>query len=83
MGSLGSSLKAAAQAVWVCVIYVTAVYLAMPANHDPVELPAELVWPFRAAAFLGLILFWVVLGGAFVRLLRDVFAYSPVGRGLG
>jgi len=42
----------AATAVGVYVIYVTVVYLAMPANPDPVEMPPELVWPFRAIAFL-------------------------------
>lgn len=65
------------------VVYAVIVYVAMPANPDPVEMPAELVWPFRAVAFLGLILFWAVLGGAFGWLARDVSAPSPVGRGLG
>jgi hypothetical protein len=54
----------------------------MPANPDPVEMPPELVWPFRAVAFLGLILFWAALGGAFVWLLRDASTLSPVRRGL-
>jgi Probable cobalt transporter subunit (CbtA) len=60
------------------VIYVTVVYLVMPANPDPVELPAALVWWFRGVALLGLILFWVVLGGAFVWLLREAPTPSPV-----
>jgi hypothetical protein len=47
------------------VIYAVVVYVAMPANPDPVEMPGALVWPFRAIAFLGLMLFWAVLGGAF------------------
>jgi hypothetical protein len=72
----------AAMAVAVYVIYMTVVYLAMPANPDPVEMPPELVWPFRAVAFLGLILFWAALGGAFVWLLRDASTLSPVRRGL-
>jgi Probable cobalt transporter subunit (CbtA) len=72
----------AAMAVAVYVIYVTVVYLAMPANPDPVEMPAELVWPFRAAAFLGPGLFWAALGGAFIWLLRDASTPSPVRRGL-
>ena len=72
----------AAIAVGVYVIYVTVVYLAMPANPDPVEMPPELVWPFRAIAFLGLILFWAALGGAFVWLLRNASTPSPVRKGL-
>jgi Probable cobalt transporter subunit (CbtA) len=47
------------------IVYAVVVYVAMPANPDPVEMPGELVWPFRAIAFLGLILFWAALGGAF------------------
>lgn len=61
---------------------MTVVYLAMPANPDPVEMPPELVWLFRAVAFLGLILFWAALGGAFIWLLRDASTPSPVRRGL-
>jgi hypothetical protein len=64
------------------VIYVTGVYLVMPANRDPVKLPAELVWWFRVVALLGLILFWVALGGGFVWLLREAPTPSPVRRGL-
>jgi Probable cobalt transporter subunit (CbtA) len=67
----------------VYVIYVTILCVAMPENPDPVEMPAELVWSFRAIAFLGLVLFWVVLGGAFAWLLRDASAPSPAGRELG
>jgi hypothetical protein len=70
-------------AVAVYVVYIVVVYLVMPANPDPVEMPAELVWPFRVVAFLGLILFWTVLGGVFVWWLRDAPAPAPVGKGLG
>jgi NADH:ubiquinone oxidoreductase subunit 6 (subunit J) len=66
----------------VYVIYVTVVYLAMLANPDPVEMPPELVWPFPAVAFLGLILFCAALGGAFVWLLRAASTPSRVKRGL-
>lgn len=65
------------------IVYVGIVYLAMPRNPDPVEMPAELVWPFRAVAFLGQMLFWAVLGGFFVWLLGGVSAPSPAGQGLG
>jgi hypothetical protein len=63
-GSTGRTRGALAVAIY--VIYVTVMYLAMPENPDPVEMPAELVWPFRSIAFLGLILFWAALGGVFV-----------------
>ena len=70
----------AALAVTVYVILVIIVYLVMPANPDPVEMPTGLVWPFRVVAFLGLLLFWAVLGGAFVWLLREAPAPASVGK---
>jgi hypothetical protein len=73
----------AAVALAVYIVYVGIVYLAMPRNPDPVEMPAELVWPFRAIAFLGLMVFWAVLGGFFVWLLGGISASSPTGGGLG
>jgi Probable cobalt transporter subunit (CbtA) len=73
----------AALAVAVYAIFVIVAYLVMPANPDPVEIPAELVWPFRVVAFLGLLLFWAVLGGAFIWLLREAPAPASVGKELG
>jgi hypothetical protein len=70
-------------ALAVYIVYSSIIYLAMPPNPDPVEMPAELLWPFRVVAFLGLILFWAVLGGVFVWLLGGVSAPSPVGEGRG
>jgi predicted cobalt transporter CbtA len=67
----------------VYVIYVTILYVAMPENPDPVDMPADLIWSFRVIAFLGLVLFWAVLGGAFGWLLRDIPARSAGGRALG
>jgi Probable cobalt transporter subunit (CbtA) len=58
-------------AVTVYAVYVTVVDYAMPNNPDPVTLPAEVVWPFRVIAFLGLLLLWTVLGGAFAWLLQS------------
>jgi len=55
----------------VYVAYAGAIYLAMPANHDLVQMPGELVWAFRAASLAGLVVFWVVLAGAFAWLSRD------------
>ena len=79
-GTTGRTYTAMAVAIY--VIYVTVVYLVMPANPDPVEMPPELVWPFRVVAFLGLILFWAALGAAFVWLLRAPPTPSPVSREL-
>jgi predicted cobalt transporter CbtA len=83
-----ASGAAAAGAPWLWsagfyVIYASVVYMLMPGNPDPVEMPGELVWSFRAVAFLGLVLFWAVLGGAFGWFLRDVAHPAPVGRGAG
>jgi predicted cobalt transporter CbtA len=47
----------AAYAVYACVLY-----LAMPPNPDPVEMPGDLVTAFRVLSVVGLTLFWVVLG---------------------
>ncbi len=43
-------------------IYAVALYVAMPANPDRVQMPADLVWTFRGISFAGLILFWLALG---------------------
>lgn len=51
-------------------IFLVAIYLAMPANPDPVRMPAHLVWTFRGLSLAGLILFWGVLGWAFGLLSR-------------
>jgi hypothetical protein len=53
------------------VIYAAAIYAAFPANPDPVEMPADLVWTFRLFSFVGLLLFWMVLAGLFGWLARD------------
>jgi Probable cobalt transporter subunit (CbtA) len=63
-----------ARGLWVIavyVIYAAAIYVVFPANPDPVEMPAELVWIFRLIAFAGLLLFWVSLAGLFGWLARD------------
>ncbi len=54
-----------APALALYAVYSAAAYTAMPANPDPVRMPAQLVWTFRAISLAGLALFWVVLGGAF------------------
>jgi hypothetical protein len=47
------------------VIYAAVIYAALPANPDPVEMPADLIWTFRLISFVGLMLFWVILAGVF------------------
>ncbi len=51
--------------------YAAAIYLSMPAIHDLVQMPGELVLAFRALSLAGLVVFWVVLAGAFAWLSRD------------
>ncbi len=51
-------------------VYAVALYLAMPANPDPVRMPAGLVWTFRAISLAGLVVFWLALGTSFRWLAR-------------
>ena len=45
-------------------ILAIVLYVAMPANHDPVTIPLDLVREFRFLSMAGQVLFWAVLGGA-------------------
>ena len=49
-------------------LYAVALFALMPSNPDPVRMPARLVWTFRAVSLSALIVFWMILGGAFARL---------------
>lgn len=60
-----------AAAVLLYVGFLTAAFLAMPSNPDPVRVPAQLIWTFRGLSLAGLVLFWVVLGMAFGWLTRE------------
>ncbi len=51
--------------------YAAAIYLAMPAIHDLVQMPGELLLAFRVLSLAGLVVFWVVMAGAFAWLSRD------------
>jgi predicted cobalt transporter CbtA len=53
------------------LVYAAVIYVVLPANPDPIEMPAELVWPFRVISFAGLMLFWMLLGGMFGWFARD------------
>ena len=64
------------RARWLLVIavygvYAAAIYAALPANPDPIEMPADLVWTFRVISFVGLLLFWLILAGMFGWFARD------------
>lgn len=70
---LGWGVALAAQA-----LYAIVVYLALPANPDPVRLPLDLVDSFRWLSLVGLTLFWAVLGCLFGVLVRQP-RYWPGG----
>ncbi len=40
-------------------------YLLMPANPDPVEIPMTIVTTFRIFSLAGLTIFWLILGLSF------------------
>ena len=40
---------------------LTVIFLALPANPDPLDAPADLVWPFRMASLGGLAAAWAAL----------------------
>jgi predicted cobalt transporter CbtA len=54
---------------WIAVAgfasFALALYVLMPANPDPIEMPFGLVLRFRALSLAGLTFFWLVLGLAF------------------
>jgi hypothetical protein len=47
------------------VVFSVVVYLAMPANPDPLTMPLEVIQNFRALSFSGLTVFWVAFGLVF------------------
>jgi hypothetical protein len=62
----GRGALAGARAVLILyAVYAAALYLAMPANPDPVRMPGGLVWTFRAISLTGLVVFWLALGTSF------------------
>ena len=40
-------------------------WLVFPANPDPIEMPANLIWHFRIQSLSGNAILWVVIGTAF------------------
>jgi predicted cobalt transporter CbtA len=68
------SVPGRGRGLWVIAgyaIYAAAVYAVLPANPDPVEMPADLVRTFRLIAFAGLIVFWISFAGVFGWFARD------------
>lgn len=53
-------------------IYAVVLFIAMPPNPDPVEMPADLVNTFRLLSAAGLALFWLVLGASFGVFIRGL-----------
>ena len=58
-------------------VFCLIVYLVMPANPDPIEMPPDVVATFRTLSLAGLTLFWVVMGFFFAVLLKGRSANGP------
>jgi hypothetical protein len=58
-------------ALAVYVAYVTGIFLALPANPDPVRMPPDILWRFRLLSLAGLLLFWGVMAGTFAWLAKE------------
>jgi predicted cobalt transporter CbtA len=86
--SHASSLWRWLPAIGLALIVGAVLYAAMPANPDPVRLPAELIQGFRIRSLAGMALFWAVFGVAFAvlagrasaPLTRPVLNASDIGR---
>ena len=46
-------------------VAITIAYLVLPANPDPVNAPANLIWHFRINSLAGSALLWLVIGSTF------------------
>lgn len=47
------------------LLVITLVYLVLPANPDPIDVPANLIWHFRLDSLAGNALLWLVIGTMF------------------
>ncbi len=60
---------------WLTLVFLAVfsgvVYLAMPGNPDPVQMPESLLTNFRVLSLVGVTLFWGVLGLGFARFVRS------------
>ena len=48
-----------------CLVAITLAFLVLPANPDPIDAPANLVWHFRLDSLAGNALLWLVIGTTF------------------
>jgi hypothetical protein len=62
------------------VAFFLALWLVMPANPDPNEAPASIVWQFRATSVAGMALFWAVFGHVFA---AGVARFATAAQGHG
>lgn len=69
-GAGGSGARRWAAPLAFLAVFSAILYVAMPGNPDPVQMPAEIVTPFRALSLVGLTLFWAVLGVLFALVLK-------------
>lgn len=63
--SFRHSSRARAGVLVAYLIYLVAIFFAMPFNSDAARLPAGLVREFHVLSLLGQLLFWTTMGGAF------------------
>ena len=61
-------------------IFAVAVYVLMPPNQDPIEIPMTIVTTYRALSLAGLTIFWMVLGLSF-GLLAELLEPEPPPHG--
>ncbi len=47
------------------LLAITLAYLVLPANPDPIDAPANLIWHFRLGSLAGNALLWLVIGTMF------------------
>ena len=64
------------------VAFAGIVYVVLPAHPDPVEMPEDVLAPFRGLSLAGLTLFWLTLGALFAWLSRPAHP-RPLRSGTG
>jgi hypothetical protein len=75
----GSPVTApAAVALFVAIVAVA--YALLPANDDPIEVGAKLIWRFRMASLGGQVAFWAVFGTVFAWLSIQAEGGTPFAR---
>jgi putative cobalt transporter subunit CbtA len=53
------------------LLYMGTLYICLPNNPDPVQLPSDLIVSFRELSVVGVLLFWLALGSFFMLFLRQ------------